>query len=114
MDPYRTLMLLPPDKRMTGEDVSAFQVALNGHLSQYAALHDGNDRLSVDGSYGPLTSAAYGWVGWYSTGFFKRTISGGAGVDAQRLIRLPRELTANHRKRAAARRSDLTDPDRPA
>jgi hypothetical protein len=113
--PYRTLRLHAPGNRMTGEDIEAFQQALNGHLATYAGLHEGSDQLITDGSYGPATRSAFRWVGWYVTGFPTATIHRGAGVEAQQLIRDPSGLTDRHRRRAEQRRRDLaSESDGPA
>jgi len=100
---------------MTGDDVVALQQALNGHLERHASLHDGADRLDEDGEYGPATRGAYRWVGWYVTGFMRRTVQAGATPAAQRLIRDPSRLDVAQLRRARDRQRDLVgDDDRPA
>jgi murein DD-endopeptidase MepM/ murein hydrolase activator NlpD len=112
--PFRTLRLQAVGSRMIGDDVMALQQAINGHLERHASLHEGADRLAEDGEYGPATRAAYRWVGWYVTGFLRRTVQVGASPAAQRLIRDPSRLDDAQLRRARERQRDLsTDGGQP-
>ncbi len=96
MEPHRRLYARTP--RFTGDDVAALQAAANKR-----AKSRGIEPTKADGIYGGDTARIVREVA-YALGALESTITKGATVGIQRLIRDPQARTAGQRRRAEQRK----------